>query len=1016
MGPDDESLIAADFHVAPDALRKYLADGYYIFAPLLSAHGLALLRAKCDERRAAALALGNDGSWLMEVVTRGKDDWLAQLLVDARVRPLLAAFCGPSVCFASAQFFVKPANADVVVGWHQDATQDAWMHWIEQVHALDDCPDSDSDDDDDDGKRGPPTHQPLTLWLPLDDVTADRGGLRVLPRLHTRGKLPEGPIGDGAHRGGDGVGIDPSLLAKHTPRAVSYELAAGQPATHHPYTPHSSGPNLTATSRRVLLVRLLPLKRARWYEPRFGASIPLRLWTGDARRDALESAALGIGARAQKSEEGTGPSFMGRRDPTHPPAVILWEDLDEVEGIVPRSIAHGLVCQAAPGAGEGCFAIHAIQAGTCLMVEAPLRAPSFADLAKAVRADLKRFDTLCRPAASGHPPAGDQGGGVAASEGPAAEDAAEGIVAQNGFYDTSDGACLGVRVSKLNHSCAPNCAVLDCDDGFIRVMSTRPIASAEEATICYSTAALFQPRRERRGTLTRLWGFECRCARCEGTLPAAEDATWQLLEEAAAAADAAKPRRPDGDGVNGQVCELQRHAMDALHRLAPFTPDAERFEADVRYFGGQVAARGAVEWRAVAAASGVLEGARISPPPQPPHSGQRSHQHACLAWWRALPWVQARLSPAVVVATFVLLLTGVGCLGSVVACWRRPGAELDLLTELYEALLLPVFDGLAPRPPAATRLEPVAGASQCSYELLDAFAHYADAQGVRYTLAAGTLLGAMRNRPPGLLQWEHDVDVYVPARDASHLIRRLAQDCGVVGGENMPAKARPLQTLRGLLGWRRSRCGVLEYRGLVDASGQACCGFGFKLFHRKSGASELDVLVLAAAQAPFMHGETWAWPPWGALLAGPYHWLQARWHRISAQPLHDGVFYVIPEDVRRKVLMADDRRWCRGERGHIDGSGPPEWAWCGGPPLSYFHAEYFAPGELFPATKRAFHDLRLSVPRDAWALLRRAYGRDSSHIARLNEHGDAVADLRMPEHAALRKPAKVRVRRAWWHL
>ena len=52
-----------------------------------------------------------------------------------------------------------------------------------------------------------------------------------------------------------------------------------------------------------------------------------------------------------------------------------------------------------------------------------------------------------------------------------------------------------------------------------------------------------------------------------------------------------------------------------------------------------------------------------------------------------------------------------------------------------------------------------------------------DENGLQYTLGAGTLLGAMRNAPPGLLQWEHDVDVYVLARQASLLLRKLQARC-----------------------------------------------------------------------------------------------------------------------------------------------------------------------------------------------------------------------------------------------
>ena len=65
------------------------------------------------------------------------------------------------------------------------------------------------------------------------------------------------------------------------------------------------------------------------------------------------------------------------------------------------------------------------------------------------------------------------------------------------------------------------------------------------------------------------------------------------------------------------------------------------------------------------------------------------------------------------------------------------------------------------------RLEPTRGVAQCNYELLRAFNGWMDHNSLRYTLGAGTLLGAMRNEPPGLLQWEHDVDAYVPARAAA---------------------------------------------------------------------------------------------------------------------------------------------------------------------------------------------------------------------------------------------------------
>jgi len=310
-----------------------------------------------------------------------------------------------------------------------------------------------------------------------------------------------------------------------------------------------------------------------------------------------------------------------------------------------------------------------------------------------------------------------------------------------------------------------------------------------------------------------------------------------------------------------------------------------------------------------------------------------------------------------------------------------------------------------------TALEATEGASQCSYELLRAFASYARRKQLRYTLGAGTLLGAMRNQPPGLLQWEHDVDVYMPARDASELIQLLKGDC--------------------LSHRRRVReCNMLHFVGLADRDGQPCCGWGFKLFHAHSAACELDVLVLAASHAPFMHGETPLWPLWSLPLAWPYHALAVAWRRLvvrlspcgggSSGECGGGVYYVIPEDVRRKSLMSDLTRWCALPLLHCNGhsscdSPAPveaEWAWCG-EPLSYFQDEHFAPGELFPLASHAFHEMRLAVPHAPWALLNRTYGNDVGYIARLNEHAGARADLRLPEHKQLLTPARVR-RSRWW--
>ena len=218
------------------------------------------------------------------------------------------------------------------------------------------------------------------------------------------------------------------------------------------------------------------------------------------------------------------------------------------------------------GAGDGCVAARNLAVGTCLIAERPVRAASMENLSAAIAVDLGRFNQLCRPADA------SDSGSIAA-----------GIVAQNAFLTSSGSAWLCQRASKLNHSCAPSCAVLDCDDGLIRVVTTRAVGAGEELCICYSAAAFFQPTAERAATLERLWRFRCTCPRCQGTLGADEESKWRVVEQAAAAADGAKPKAAASEPG---VAALQRRALQALDSLSPLMPEAARLVADLAYFSG----------------------------------------------------------------------------------------------------------------------------------------------------------------------------------------------------------------------------------------------------------------------------------------------------------------------------------------------------------------------------------------------------------------------------------------------
>jgi len=55
-------------------------------------------------------------------------------------------------------------------------------------------------------------------------------------------------------------------------------------------------------------------------------------------------------------------------------------------------------------------------------------------------------------------------------------------------------------------------------------------------------------------------------------------------------------------------------------------------------------------------------------------------------------------------------------------------------------------------------------------ELLKSFRDYCNSNGLRYFLAAGTLIGAVRNK--GFIPWDDDADVYMPENDYLQFIKR----------------------------------------------------------------------------------------------------------------------------------------------------------------------------------------------------------------------------------------------------
>ena len=91
-----------------------------------------------------------------------------------------------------------------------------------------------------------------------------------------------------------------------------------------------------------------------------------------------------------------------------------------------------------------------------------------------------------------------------------------GILRTNAFEDADRHANLYQRLSRMNHSCAPNAHRLSTDNrGGVAVVASQDIVAGEEVLISYMDGADGDvPVEERRARLRQQYHFQCTCALC----------------------------------------------------------------------------------------------------------------------------------------------------------------------------------------------------------------------------------------------------------------------------------------------------------------------------------------------------------------------------------------------------------------------------------------------------------------------------------------------------------------------
>lgn len=197
-------------------------EGYTIFRNVLDADLVAEASAHVD--------------WLMERNPdinpehldhdlMGKDAFWLRLVSDPRLLDIAEQFIGPDIALYASHYISKRPFEGRAVLWHQDGS-----YWpLEPMNVV-------------------------SLWLAVDDSTAENGCMRVIPRTQDL-QLHENVKQDDVDSV-FGSGMDKSLVDESA--AVDIALKAGDVSVHHPNIIHGSNANESPRRRCGLTIRYIP--------------------------------------------------------------------------------------------------------------------------------------------------------------------------------------------------------------------------------------------------------------------------------------------------------------------------------------------------------------------------------------------------------------------------------------------------------------------------------------------------------------------------------------------------------------------------------------------------------------------------------------------------------------------------------------------------------------------------------------------------------------------------------------
>ena len=217
------NLVDPSFQYSDEDHAHYEKTGYCIVGKFLSDEGIAHCRREVElmmqEKKLPDLPADRI------ISAHQQEPWLWELATQPALLDLMEKQVGPNLVLWSSHLVCKPPRSGFHVPWHQDTP-----YW---------------------NISGP---LPGSIWLAIDDIDAENGGMCLLPNWHNKGTLPRRSTGTEVFS----EEIAPDALPENIEELkLQYDFPAGWLATHDTMLPHTSEPNSSDRWRRVIVLRYM---------------------------------------------------------------------------------------------------------------------------------------------------------------------------------------------------------------------------------------------------------------------------------------------------------------------------------------------------------------------------------------------------------------------------------------------------------------------------------------------------------------------------------------------------------------------------------------------------------------------------------------------------------------------------------------------------------------------------------------------------------------------------------------